>query len=499
MATGISYNTFPLINAANSISRDDPESWNLFRHIRRHGQHHTDPESQRPAVCQESPLLSRHVKPRIPFTIGNQIHRTLLNSPINILLLSAPAGIALHLARVNGIAVFVVNFVAIIPLAALLSFATEEIALRTGEIVGGLLNASFGNAVELIVAIIALVKNNVRIVQTSLIGSILSNLLLVMGFCFFFGGLQRQEQHFNLTVAQTAASLLFLAAMSIIIPTVIDSWNNTTKSHQSEVTQISRGISVILLLVYGAYLFFQLKTHAIVLKEESQQAVAQPSIHIKENNKKLTLESGGASIASSSLSSIAPMSNGDQQLSNPAGNQPQVGSANQSDRIGNNDNDDVEEPQLHFLVALFTLAASTAIIAICAEAMVSSIDDLTKGGIMSEEFIGLILLPIVGNAAEHATAVTVAIKNKMDLAVGVAVGSAIQVALLIIPLLVVIGWGMGKEQMSLSFDPFQAVVLFASVLLANYLICDGKSHWLEGMLLVCLYAIVSVGSWFYPH
>jgi Ca2+:H+ antiporter len=161
------------------------------------------------------------------FTVASQLRATVLNSWINVLILAAPAGIALHVVEANPVAIFVVNFIAIIPLAAMLSYATEEIALRTGETIGGLLNASFGNAVELIVAIIALVKKEVLIVQTSLIGSMLSNLLLVMGMCFFFGGINRMEQHFNVVVAQTAASLLALAVSSLIIPTAFNQWSGT--------------------------------------------------------------------------------------------------------------------------------------------------------------------------------------------------------------------------------------------------------------------------------
>ena len=171
------------------------------------------------------------------FTFASQIRATIFNSWINILILAAPAGIALFAAGVNPIVVFVVNFIAIIPLAAMLSYATEEIAMRTGETIGGLLNASFGNAVELIVAIIALQKRKVLIVQTSLIGSMLSNLLLVMGMCFFFGGINRIEQHFNVVVAQTAASLLALAVASLIIPTAFHQWSESNKGNTAAVSR----------------------------------------------------------------------------------------------------------------------------------------------------------------------------------------------------------------------------------------------------------------------
>ena len=417
----------------------------------------------------------RHVEPKTPFTFANQLQRTLLNSWINLLLIAAPIGIALNYVHgISGVVVFCVNFIAIIPLAAMLSFATEEIALRTGETLGGLLNATFGNAVELIVAIIALIDGKIRIVQTSLVGSVLSNLLLVLGFCFFFGGLRRQEQHFNHVVAQTAASMLALAIASIIIPTVFNAQENTPVD---KVAKLSRGTSVILLLVYIAYLFFQLKTHHAVFSEESQKVPAKP------------FRSGPTAGAIKQGLAVpgAVLGHGVQETS-------------ENDRISKmlmsplppND-DDEEEPQLHFFVALGTLAASTVVIALCAEYMVSGIDAVTKGSSgISEEFVGLILLPIVGNAAEHATAVTVAIKDKMDLAIGVAVGSSMQVALFLIPLVVVIGWGMGLEEMNLSFDIFQVAVLFVAVLLVNYLIGDGKSHWLEGFLLICLYFIIAV-------
>ncbi|KJZ77906.1 hypothetical protein HIM_02543 [Hirsutella minnesotensis 3608] len=425
----------------------------------------------------------RHVEPKEPFTVANQLQRTFLNSWINILLIAAPVGIALNYVHsVNRVAVFVVNFIAIIPLAAMLSFATEEIALRTGETVGGLLNATFGNAVELIVAVIALLDNKVSIVKTSLIGSILSNLLLVMGCCFFFGGLRRQEQFFNTTVAQTAASLLALAAASVIVPSVFDAAQDTGPD---KVAALSRGTAVILLLVYAAYLLFQLKTHQTVFNEESQKVPAKPWSRGGVGSGAIRQ---GLAMPSSLMGHGMPNQNENERLSKMLMN---------SGRL-DGDEDEGDYPQLHFLVALATLAGSTAIIALCAEFMVDSIDSVTRDGPLSVEFVGLILLPIVGNAAEHATAVTVAIKDKMDLAIGVAVGSSMQVALFLIPLLVVIGWGKGNDEMNLSFDFFQVAVMFVAVLLTNYLIGDGKSHWLEGFLLICLYAIIAVCSFYYP-
>lgn len=356
------------------------------------------------------------------------------------------------------------------------------------------------NAVEMIVAIIALAKGNVIVVQTSLIGSILSNLLLVMGMCFFFGGLRRREQFFNQTVAQTAASLLALAVGSVIIPTCFDKFTTTPVA---SVAALSRGTAVILLVVYCGYLYFQLSTHKDMFNEESQKVAVRPRKH--------TIPEGALAkgiVKAGGIGAGAGRPNLPQRLSN-------------DELINPTAYEDVEEeaemPQLHIAVAWATLAGATAIIGLCAEFMVDGISSITSSGTISVEFVGLILLPIVGNAAEHATAVTVACKDKMDLAIGVAVGSSMQVALFLIPLLVVIGWIMDNDDMGLSFDGFQVAVLFVAVLLVNYLIADGKvcfsltlhlalrantkkqSHWLEGMLLQCLYVVIAVCAFYYPN
>lgn len=298
----------------------------------------------------------------------------------------------------------------------------------------------------------------------------LSNLLLVLGMCFFFGGLRRQEQFFNQTIAQTAASLLALAIGSVIIPTCFDKFS-TDENDLPKVAAISRGTAVILLVVYGGYLWFQLKTHADDFNKESQKVAKRP--------KKNALPDGALAKGLAKVGGI-----GAAQGRAPVADRPPNDELIQSTAYEDMD-EEAEEPQLHIAVAWGTLAGATAIIGICAEFMVDGIDSIT--GAVSEEFVGLILLPIVGNAAEHATAVTVAVKDKMDLAIGVAVGSSMQIALLVLPLIVVVGWIMGKEAMTLSFDGFQVAVLFVAVLLVNYIIGDGKSHWMEGMLLCCLY------------
>ncbi|KAI9713029.1 MAG: hypothetical protein M1820_001014 [Bogoriella megaspora] len=411
-------------------------------------------------------------------TTWGMVRATVLGSWINVLLVMVPVGFAVNYAHLNGVAVFVINFIAIIPLAGMLSYATEELALRVGETLGGLLNASFGNAVELIISIIALAQNKIVIVQTSLIGSMLSNLLLVMGMCFFFGGIGRMEQYFNITVAQTAASLLALAVGSLLVPTVFDQASfagSNLDLNSPAVAEISRGTSIILLVVYGCYLFFQLKTHTAMYNEPSQKS--------PKKKKPSKVEEGSVKAAFAKVGGSAAASAG--------------GDTQQQRQDVEPEDDEPEVAQLTLIGALVTLACSTVLVAFCAEFMTSSIADIADH--VSEEFIGLILLPIVGNAAEHATALTVACKDKMDLAIGVAVGSSMQIALLVLPLSVVLGWIIGTDTpMTLDFDGFQIVVLFVSILLVNYLIQDGKSHWLEGALLMSLYLIIAVTAWFYP-
>ncbi|OBT68572.1 hypothetical protein VE03_01710 [Pseudogymnoascus sp. 23342-1-I1] len=452
------------------------------RFLSRFGKH--SKEEKRPETTDsEETKAPKHEHKK--FTVGGQIRSIFLGSWVNIFLIAAPVGIALGATKQNFIAVFVVNFIAIIPLAALLSYATEEIALRVGETLGGLLNATFGNAVEVIVSVIALTKDEIVIVKTSLIGSILSNLLLVLGMCFLFGGLRREEQFFNTTVAQTAASLLVLAIASVIIPTVFDLWVSNTGV--DKVAAISRGTSIILLFVYAMYLLFQLKTHSTMYNQESQKVPMKPrKKHLTPGNIQRGLAAAGGVGAAQGRTAADSLNEGRDQdgLMNTMAYEQAP--------------DEPEEPQLHIYAAIGLLAASTAIVAVCAEYLVGSIDAITATGAISTEFVGLILLPIVGNAAEHATAVTVAIKDKMDLAIGVAVGSSMQIALLVLPFVVVLGWCMGKDDMNLSFDGFQVAVLFVTVLLVNYLISDGKSHWLEGIMLNCLYVIIAVTAWFYP-
>ncbi|ORY76541.1 Sodium/calcium exchanger protein-domain-containing protein [Leucosporidium creatinivorum] len=393
---------------------------------------------------------------------------------LNVLLVFVPIGWGLHWGGVNDTIVFVTTFLAIIPLAKLLGFGTEEIALRVGQTLGGLLNATLGNAVELIVAIIALVKCEIRVVQSSLLGSILSNLLLVLGMCFFAGGIKFSEQGFKDTAAQLNSSLLVISVIAVLIPAGYSAAFSSTQGNAEEkaaILSMSRGISIILLLIYGAYLVFQLFTH--------QHLYAEGRSEETDVTREGRLVYGL----------------GDRRVMRPA-------KSVRKPRALEEDFDDEEEeeeiPTLSLWAALVLLTVVTVLVAITAEFLVSSINGLTDAHPeISVEWVGLILLPIVGNAAEHVTAVSVSVHDKLDLSMGVAVGSSIQIALFVIPFMVTLAWILNKP-LSLLFDPFESIVLFLSVLITNYTIQDGRSNWLEGFLLMMVYVIIAVAFWWYP-
>lgn len=637
-----------------------------------------------------------------------------MSSYINVLLVFVPVGIAVNFSGASAGIIFAMNAIAIIPLAGLLSHATESVAMRLGDTIGALMNVTFGNAVELIIFIIALAKNEIRIVQASILGSILANLLLILGMCFLFGGLRFREQIYNSTVTQMSACLLSLAVTSLLLPTAFHaSFTNTTDA-DTKVLQVSRGTSVVLLLVYVLYLLFQLNSHSYMYESTPQhiiEAETHPGPGAQLWNSSSSSESSSSSSSesdtdgsshsggtrrkikkmmrksrrhrkSSAASDLATGSNstendtsgvapadvvaelrgtqardhatsrtnttqtdvvavvtddatadagdelaaeqpkqkkhkhkrkhahrhpgtleGGSELeptqSEPARNaqvdgvdrrvgfalvegqdveaQPEAGRAkpfalrllrptvakslsqnvfkapapqntgtggvandegqlqfgvrrtnslplgnhratyrsspgtlppivpivvNSTPKTKTAEESEHEEPEISRTTAILLLLCSTGLVALCAEFMVDSINEVVEGagpsGYPSEAFIGLIILPIVGNAAEHVTAVTVAMKNKMDLALGVALGSSIQIAIFVTPLVVIIGWIMNKD-MSLYFTLFETVSMFVSAFIVNFLVLDGRSNYLEGALLCSAYVIIAVAAFFFPN
>ncbi|GAA6006527.1 hypothetical protein JCM11491_004995 [Sporobolomyces phaffii] len=365
---------------------------------------------------------------------------------INIALVAVPLSFISHFAGWGSTADFIISFIAIVPLASLLGEATEQCSLKLGQTVGGLLNATFGNAVELIVGILALIRGELRIVQTSLLGSILSNLLLVLGCSFLAGGVKFKEQKFQMTAAQASSSLMVLGCSTLIIPaafhasqldgslsrdgsssgfTVLDELTKKSKD-LAQLLTLSRGTAIILILCYACYLYFQLSSHAYLFEAEAEQ--------------------------------------------------------------------EEEEAKMNVTAAVISLVAVTVVTSFCADYLVGAIDEFAQDYNIPKAFIGLILLPIVGNAAEHVTSVWMAAKGKMEITIGVAIGSSIQIAVGVIPALVIVAWII-HQPLTLFFENFETIILFVSVLLVDILVSDGTSHWLEGVMLIALYLIVGLSFW----
>jgi Ca2+:H+ antiporter len=357
------------------------------------------------------------------------------------LLAFVPVSIAAHFLHWGSLAVFLTACLAILPLAGWMGMATEEIAVVAGPSMGGLLNATFGNATELIIALVALNAGLIDVVKASLTGSIIGNLLLVLGLSMLLGGLRFKEQEFPPIVARMNASSMNLAVIALLLPTAM----NYTSSGIDALTvqKLSVAVAIVLIGVYALTLLFSMKTHTYLYD------VGIAEIEIEEGRDLTTAEEA------------------------------------------------VEIEKINLPLWIGVLLGCTILVAIESELLVESLEEATAMLGLTSLFTGVILLPIVGNAAEHATAVTVAMKNKMDLSVAVAVGSSLQIALFVAPVLVIVGWFIGKP-MDLDFNPFELVAVVVAVLITNSISSDGKSNWLEGTLLLAAYAVLALAFYFHP-
>ncbi|KAF4125058.1 Ca2+:H+ antiporter [Geosmithia morbida] len=669
---------------------------------------------------------------------------------INVLLVFVPVGIgAAYSGVVHGGVVFALNCLALVPLSALLAHATETVSSGMGDALGALMNVTFGNAVELVLLCEdadAERQNKIRIVQASLLGSILANLLLILGMCFLLGGLRYQEQLYNPTITQMSACLLSLSVISLVLPTTFHAAFRDNKHAEEQSLKISRGTSVILLVVYAIFVFFQLKSHAHLYEsmprhivdaeatpgpaatwldpQQQQQQQQQKKKKEKEKKKKKKNRSSSASDSDSDSDSSDPDSDScrcsdtdcpaSSRDDNDLGRRVRRGSRSargrrpgsssgsgagdasrsrsssvtvtntrpatreggrvegdgsdpwatwrrlsrtdrkkrrkderrrrrpcrgrrdrgkgraedipdlelpppQKDSLGTSPvqlgrlhpfhdcegqgvpgpsssrmiplrrlrgftpasflttsksdgalgddtprlhggeeeeesrqfprrplpltltltrhshpaaspvlpaprssaivrpnrlsartmvggaatlqgyvKEETPEEKLGRPAALALIAVATVLVVLCAESLVSSIEEVTRATSMGETFVGLIILPIVGNAAEHITSIAVAMRNKMDLAIGVSIGSSIQISLLVTPLVVILGWALGRD-MSLYFPLFETMCLFLSAFIVNFLVLDGRSNYMEGALLCAVYLIIGVVAFFYPE
>jgi Ca2+:H+ antiporter len=346
-----------------------------------------------------------------------------------ILLIFVPATILLSfLSPSSHMFIFLAACLAIVPLAGWLGRATEELTHNTNEGIGGLVNATFGNATELIIAVAALQKGLYPVVKASLTGSLIGNLLLVLGGAILAGGFRHERQRFNVTAARAQVTLLTLATIGMIMPAAFHFLAGP--GGRSRENDLSLAISLVLLLAYAAHLVFSLCTHRRLF----------------------------------------------------AGTPAEAGTAAWSMKK-----------------SILILLGATGLIAWMSEILVGSVAEAATTLGLTRVFIGVIVVAVVGNAAEHSTAVMMAIKNRMELSIGIAVGSSLQIALFVAPVLVTVSHFIGPLPMDLVFTPAEVLAIFLAVLISGQITSDGESNWLEGALLLAVYLILAIVFFFLPE
>ncbi|HZI92017.1 MAG TPA: calcium/proton exchanger [Thermoleophilaceae bacterium] len=357
--------------------------------------------------------------------------------PVYVLGVFIPIAVALELAHADPVLVFASAALGVIPTAAVMGEATEHLAAQTGPGIGGLLNVTFGNAPELIIAFFALREGLQEVVKASIVGSIIGNVLLVLGAAMFLGGLKRDKQIFNRTAASAQSGMLLLAITALILPAVFQLVHGgglpgvaeDRVNFGSDVEKLSFGVAIVLMLSYAAGLVFSLKTHRRVFNPYEEEDEEQK---------------GGWSMKRSFVA----------------------------------------------------LAVAAVLVGVMSEVLVGSITEASDTIGLSQFFVGVFVVAIVGNAAEHWVAVLVATKDKMDLAVSIAIGSSAQIALFVAPLLVLLSFVIGPAPMALVFNGYELGGLVFAVLIANQVTADGESNWFEGVQLLALYAVLGLLFYF---
>ncbi len=386
-----------------------------------------------------------------PISVSERI-QGFIDTVALILLGAIPLSIVGHFLHWDPIVVFLVSMLALLPLAKYMGQVTEELAVLAGPVFGGLMNATFGNAAELIIALVALRAGLVEVVKATITGSMISNLLLVVGFAMLLGGLKYKEQVFQPVVARVNASAMNLAVVALLLPTVVGF--AAPSLDEPTVQKLSTAVALVLMAVYGLTLLFSLKTHSYLYSIHEAEIEASESAEKDQPNPVLEAQ----------------------------GSIPQVVKAPRKKGIW---------------FSIFWLSIIAALVAIESEFLVGTLESVLEQFGITELFLGVILLPIIGNAAEHATAVTVAIKDKMDLSLSVAVGSTLQIALFVAPVLVLVG-DVIQQPMDFQFGLVELVGVGVSVLLVNSVSSDGRSNWLEGLLLLATYTILGFAIFYLP-
>lgn len=417
-----------------SSKMDSSEAWNVENGI-------VNDSSNEPRLIKTAHSLSysslrKRSDPSLLSNTGSSLLRqflinlqeVILGTKICLLFSAIPLAIVAQHYDFGRPWIFSLSLLGLAPLAERVSFLTEQIAFCTGPTVGGLLNATCGNATELIIAILALYRGKIAVLKYSLLGSILSNLLLVLGSSLFCGGLANlsKEQQFDRNQADVNVLLLSLGVLCHALPLFYQYATEAGASSADSILLLSRVSSIILLVAYIAYLFFQLKTHRRLLEPEEDD----------------------------------------------------------------DENDEEEKPVIGFWSAFVWLVGMTMVIALLSEYIVGTIEAASSSWGISISFLSIILLPIVGNAAEHAGAVIFAYKNKLDISLGVALGSATQISIFVVPLCVIIAWIMHTE-MDLSLSVIETGSLAVSVITVAFALQDGSSHYMKGAILLFGYIVIS--------
>ncbi len=358
----------------------------------------------------------------------------LRDHPLSLLLLALPLALAARFAGWSQFSVFLFSAVGVIPMAGYIGEATEALSEHTGPKIGGLLNATLGNAAELIITLVAIRAGLLELVKASITGSILGNLLLVMGFAMVVGGSRHGIQTFDRRQSGNHAILLTLAVLALVIPSLFGhSMLGEQASFSIEVEILSLGVSIVMIVLYGLGILYSLRSMETPLGYE------------------------------------------------PVEEEPQAPREGWSVRT-----------------SIIVLAVSTLGVVVLSEMLVGSVESVVEGLGLSEFFLGIILIPIVGNVAEHLVAVQVAARNQMDLSVEIAISSSLQIALFVAPLLVFISLAMGNP-LTLIFNQFELLALGAGVLIAALVSSDGESNWLEGASLLAVYLILGIAFFLLPQ
>jgi Ca2+:H+ antiporter len=360
---------------------------------------------------------------KFPLKTGNRV--------LDVLLIAIPLAFVMHFVHVPPIAMFVVAALGIVPLAAVLGESTEALSEHTGQAIGGLLNATMGNATELILAFFMLRSGHQEIVKASLSGSIIGNVLLVLGLSALVGGLGREKQSFSRQMTSVNSTMLFIAVVALVMPAVFDlTVYGKLEVENHRVEMLSLATAGVLILIYGLSMVFSLVTNRTEVPHT-------PKVE----------HQGKAAVSAKS--------------------------------------------------ALISLAIATVLVAFLSEMLVGQMESAKQALGVSDLFMGVIVIAIIGNAAEHGTAVMMAKRDRMTLAMSIAIGSSSQIALFVAPVLVFAGWAMGTP-MSLVFTPFEIAGIALAVLIVEMISSDGETTWFEGAELLAVYAILAVSFYFVP-